>query len=144
MNTICFWNDGYPFRTTLPSDVYFTFGSNLRGRHGTGAAIGAARYFGAQEGIGEGFTGQSYAIPTKDKHLIVLPLSDIAARVRTFIKETKIHDNKKFFITPIGCGRAGYRADQIAPLFYGIGINCAIPLSWCPYFKNTEFLNSGV
>ena len=48
------------------------FGSNLSGRHGAGAAKLARDKFGAQYGCGKGITGQSYAIPTKDKALRVL------------------------------------------------------------------------
>ena len=42
----------------------FVFGSNLAGRHGAGSALHAAKRYGAQRGIGEGRTGDAYAIPT--------------------------------------------------------------------------------
>lgn len=48
----------------LPANARFVFGSNTAGRHGAGAAKDAAKHFGAQEGIGEGETGQAYALPT--------------------------------------------------------------------------------
>ena len=44
----------------------FVFGSNPEGRHGAGAAKTAHDLFGAEYGVGEGLTGNSYAIPTKD------------------------------------------------------------------------------
>ena len=44
----------------------FVFGSNPEGRHGAGAAKIAYDLFGAEYGVGEGLTGHSYAIPTKD------------------------------------------------------------------------------
>lgn len=47
-------------------NTIFVFGSNPEGRHGAGAARVAMMQFGAQYGVGEGLTGNSYAIPTKD------------------------------------------------------------------------------
>lgn len=44
----------------------FVFGSNPEGRHGAGAAYVAQKSFGAVFGVGEGLTGWSYALPTKD------------------------------------------------------------------------------
>src|ERR1041385_1434860 len=37
----------------------FVFGSNRQGRHGAGAAKFARENYGAEQGIGEGFTGRS-------------------------------------------------------------------------------------
>ena len=50
----------------------FVFGSNLAGRHGKGAALHARSYYGAKYGVGEGRTGKSYAVPTKDRDLRVI------------------------------------------------------------------------
>lgn len=44
----------------------FVFGSNPEGKHGAGAAKVARLRFGAVYGKGEGLSGHSYAIPTKD------------------------------------------------------------------------------
>lgn len=67
MESITFHIDG-----TLPTgDAIFVFGSNLAGRHGKGAALIARQRFGAVYGVGEGFTGNAYAIPTKDQNLRV-------------------------------------------------------------------------
>lgn len=44
----------------------FVFGSNPGGVHGAGAAKTARDMFGAQTGVGEGMTGNAYALPTKD------------------------------------------------------------------------------
>ena len=44
----------------------FVFGSNPGGVHGAGAAKTARDMFGAQAGVGEGMTGNAYALPTKD------------------------------------------------------------------------------
>jgi hypothetical protein len=47
----------------------FVFGSNLSGIHGGGAARYAFDNLDAEWGVGEGITGRSYAIPTKEKNV---------------------------------------------------------------------------
>lgn len=47
-------------------NTVFVFGSNPGGVHGAGAAKTAHDMFGAQTGVGEGMTGNAYALPTKD------------------------------------------------------------------------------
>ncbi len=39
------------------------------------------------------------------------------AAVERFIIFAKAHPELTFLVTPIGCGIAGYRADEIAPFF---------------------------
>ena len=109
-----------------PNEI-FVFGSNLDGRHGKGAAKTAHDKFGAEYGVGEGPTGQCYAIPTKDRNLHIISLSDITLSVRTFIKHVFEDSNKLYLLTPIGCGLAGYTPDQIAPLFDRHLFNLVIP-----------------
>jgi hypothetical protein len=94
----------------------FVFGSNLAGRHGAGAAKYAREHYGAEYGIGWGQTGLSYAIPTKDYNLNTLPLDKIEFFIDMFIKHAKENPDDEFLLTPIGCGLAGYRRDQIKPL----------------------------
>ena len=48
----------------LDPDEIFVFGSNARGKHGSGAARIALDHFGAVYGKGHGLHGQSYAIDT--------------------------------------------------------------------------------
>ena len=120
---------------TLPeSGEFFVFGSNLAGRHGAGAARVAREKFGAVQGMGEGFMrlgGQSYAIPTKDRDLIVLPLSSIAQGVRRFLDmATNDPLARRFFVTRIGCGLAGYTDAEIAPMFKGAPGNCSFAEEW--------------
>lgn len=100
------------FITHLNENEIFVFGSNKEGIHGGGAAATAYKCFGAQWGVGVGRTGQCYAIPTMD-HSIEL----IAEYVEGFRCYAACHPELKFFVTPIGCGIAGWREDQIAPLF---------------------------
>ena len=108
----------------LRPDEVFVFGSNLAGMHGGGAAWVAYRKFGAVMGQGVGLQGQSYAIPTMHGGI-----ETIAPYVDEFIAFAKEHPELFFYVTRIGCGIAGFRDSQIAPLFAGaIGIpNICLP-----------------
>lgn len=98
--------------TDLKEDEVFVFGSNLKGMHGGGAARVAYDKFGAVWGQGVGMQGQSYGIPTMHGGTDV-----IAPYVDEFIEYAKQHPEKKFLVTPIGCGIAGFGESEIAPLF---------------------------
>ena len=94
-----------------PNEI-FVFGSNLAGAHGGGAARLAYERFGAILGQGVGLQGQSYAIPTMQGGV-----ETIKPYVDEFIAFAKTHPEYKFFVTKIGCGIAGFRIEEIAPLF---------------------------
>ena len=94
-----------------PNEV-FVFGSNLGGFHGGGAARAAYNKFGAIWGQGVGMQGQSYAIPTMQGGV-----ETIAPYVDEFIEYAKNHPDKRFLVTEIGCGIAGFAPEEIAPLF---------------------------
>ena len=96
----------------LKADEVFVFGSNLAGMHGGGAAWVAFRKFGAEMGVGVGLSGQSYAIPTMQGGV-----ETIKPYVDEFIAFAKEHPELFFYVTRIGCGIAGFRDKQIAPLF---------------------------
>lgn len=98
--------------TRLKDNEIFVFGSNKEGQHIGGAASAAANLFGAQWGVGVGRTGQCYAIPTMDDSLEL-----IAEYVEGFRCYAKCHPELTFFVTPIGCGIAGWKEEQISPLF---------------------------
>ena len=112
---------------TPPSVPVFVFGSNLAGRHGKGAALWARQHRGAIYGQGVGHQGNAYAIPTKDHHLQVLPLHVIQAYVTEFLDYARQRPSVAFELTPIGCGLAGYRPDQIAPMFANAPSNVQLP-----------------
>jgi hypothetical protein len=112
----------------------FVFGSNLAGRHGAGAARVARISYGAVMGIGMGLVGQSYAIPTKDKNLNTIPLSEIAKYVDTFKRFAQTSLDREYFVTAIGCGLAGYSHEDIAPMFRGSPDNCNFPEEWRVFF----------
>ena len=94
-----------------PNEV-FVFGSNLAGFHGGGAAAMALMRFGAVWGQGVGLQGQSYAIPTMQGGV-----ETIAPYVDEFIEFARNHPEKRFLVTEIGCGIAGFTPEEISPLF---------------------------
>lgn len=108
----------------------FCFGSNRAGRHGAGSALVACERFGAVVGLGEGHVGQSYAIPTKGHKLEVLSLDEIHEHVRHFIDYARGKPELEFYLTRIGCGLAGYKDEQMAPLFAEVPMNCIVPINW--------------
>lgn len=101
----------------------FVFGSNLAGRHGKGSALEAVRNHGAKYGVGAGQCGNSYAIPTKDTRLNVLPISTIKMYVDRFLMHATVTPECHFDVVEIGCGLAGYKPEEIAPLFERATIN---------------------
>ena len=98
--------------SALKDNEIFVFGSNLGGMHGGGAARAAYNRFGAVWGQGVGLQGQSYAIPTMQGGV-----ETIKPYVDEFIEFAQAHPELKFLVTRIGCGIAGFRDEQIAPLF---------------------------
>ena len=96
----------------LDKDEIFVFGSNLAGQHKGGAARAANMKFGAEWGVGVGLTGQAYAIPTMQGGV-----ETIRPYVDEFIEFAKAHNDLKFLVTRIGCGIAGFKDEEIAPLF---------------------------
>lgn len=110
--------------------MIFVFGSNLAGIHGAGAAKFAHIYRGAIYGQGIGMQGNSYAIPTKDKRIRTLPLNVIKEHVDDFIQFAKDNPELEFEVTRIGCGLAGYKDAQIAPMFEDAPSNCVLPEEW--------------
>ncbi|EHU1357117.1 hypothetical protein OFN07_02110 [Acinetobacter baumannii] len=121
--------------TELPEDTVFVFGSNMAGQHGNGAARVASQHFGAVEGVGRGWAGQSFAIPTLNEHIQQMPLSQIEHYVEDFKVYAKNHPKMKYFVTALGCGIAGYKVSEIAPLFKGIHHNVIFPESFKPYVE---------
>lgn len=126
----------------------FVFGSNLAGIHGAGAAKHAVLHHGAKRHIGVGPTGQAYAIPTKSCSLTPLPLDIIEGYVKQFRQyalkimqlETFIMKDQgppyvmsAFQVTRVGCGLAGYKDHEVAPLFKDMPANCWFDIEWKPY-----------
>ena len=109
-----------------PNDV-FVFGSNAAGAHGGGAARIAYERFGAVWGEGRGHHGQTYAIDTMSG------LDELTEHARGFVDYAQAHPELRFFLTPVGCGIAGYTPDLVAPAFHGLPDNVTVPSSFVAY-----------
>ena len=125
--------------TTLEPNEIFVFGSNLAGRHGGGAARIAYEKFGAVWGVGVGLQGNTYAIPTMQGGV-----DTIEPYVNEFICFARLHQELTFYVTRIGCGIAGFKDCDIAPLFdkaYEVN-NIILPQSFHTILEHTRQLNS--
>jgi hypothetical protein len=118
------------FINSLADNEIFVFGSNLQGHHGGGAALIAYEKFGAVWNEGVGLHGKTYAIPTMHGGV-----DDIKPYVDEFIDFAKENKQYKFLVTRIGCGIAGFKDHEIAPLFAkALELeNVYLPLSFLEY-----------
>jgi hypothetical protein len=115
----------------------FVFGSNELGIHGGGAARAARLKHGAILHQGFGLQGDSFGIPTCSKptgepdHEI--SLDKVSQYVRLFVEFARENTEWDFEVTQIGCGLAGWTAEQIAPLFADAPSNCEFDTAWEPW-----------
>jgi hypothetical protein len=67
----------------------------------------------------------------------VLPLDNISVSANIFVTvtNTKAFENTQWFVTRVGCGLAGYKDEDIAPMFKGAK-NCSFAETWKPYLEN--------
>lgn len=106
----------------------FVFGSNEYGHHHGGAARAAYEKFGAVWGKGVGLSGRTYAIPTMQGGV-----ETIRPYVDEFIDYARNRPELTYLVTRIGCGIAGFKDEEIAPLFIGaLDLpNVHLPKSFC-------------
>lgn len=124
--------------TELSMCEVFVFGSNLKGHHNGGAARMAHSRFGAEWGVGVGPTGKCYAIPTMHGGV-----EDIKPYVDDFVEYVRNHPGKRFLVTRIGCGIAGFTDREIAPLFKDVKDtpNVCLPKEWLFILDEDEMLD---
>lgn len=111
----------------LNRNEVLVFESSLRGEHRCGNAKLAFEVFGAKKGVGIGMQGSTYAIPAQG-----LSLSQIKTHIITFIQFAANAPDKHFLVTNVGCELAGYKPEDIAPLFETCG-NCnniSLPIAY--------------
>lgn len=129
-----------PKQAWLPNEV-MVFGSNKQGHHYGGAAHFAHKALGAEWGVGEGRTGQTYAFPTLNfattdlqndpgqfeglSHRVTQTEFD-ASFVR--LKEAILAEpDKIFYITKLGLGIAGWELFDVHKSFWDSGIAFECP-----------------
>lgn len=112
--------------------MIFVFGSNLDGIHGAGAALYALRKYGAEMGIGEGLTGNSYALPTKGHGITDMALDQIEVHIAKFLDFARENHDKAFALTPIGTGLAGHKKSDIWSILekHGLPRNVYLTSTW--------------
>ena len=98
--------------TELKENEVFVFGSKPDGNHKGGAAKIAFEKFGAQRGLGDGFSGQSYAVPVHKCHT-----HEMDKAVKSFVGYAKKHPDKVFYVLPVGCGSAGIDVRVVSEMF---------------------------
>lgn len=128
-------------------NTIFVFGSNPEGRHGKGAAAVAVAKFGAEYGVGEGLTGNAYALPTKDlrikanKSLKSISKTDIIRNIRRLYDIARENPDKKFKVAYRNgldeTSLNGYTGREMISMFKEAGI---IPYN--VYFSK-EWIDSG-
>ena len=120
--------------------MIMVFGSNLSGVHGKGAAKYAKDHYGAMQGFAHGRQGDSYAIPTRGFYRgnsrfdpSRLDLETVADSILRFREYARRHLELPFVVTRIGCGNAGFKDNEIAPLFVGSPVNCEFDPAWASF-----------
>jgi hypothetical protein len=111
----------------------FVFGSNEAGKHYGGAALYAHDSLGAEMGVGEGRTGEAYALPTLTADFQKRSLEAIAESVEKFKHYAYLRPELHFQVTRVGCGIAGFADTQIAPLFLNSPANCGFDPAWSEF-----------
>lgn len=112
----------------------FVFGSNELGIHGGGAARVAREQHGAVLQQGFGPQGNCFAIPTCSKptgqpnHEIAL--EKIAYYTDCFILWAERNPVKRYKVTQVGCGLAGWTKEEMAPLYLKAPNNCSFDTAW--------------
>lgn len=128
--------------TELKHNEVFVFGSNLSGIHGAGAANFACKkgwtIWGAGVGLIETSFGKSYAIATKDYTVRKLEVNIIQTQISLFLQCSLLRPELTFLVTPIGCGLAGYKPDEMAKLFFN-GVDHG---NWHKIFPNIHLPQS--
>ena len=122
--------DSYEGNITPDEDTIFVFGSNPEGRHGAGAAKVAREVFGAKYGVGEGLTGNSYALPTKDlrvkenRGLRSIPKETIVESIQKLYETARRMPDKKFKVAYRNTNTAslnGYTGLEMIDMFKDAG-----------------------
>lgn len=117
----------------LGADEVFVFGSNTFGAHYSGAGADAVKRFGARMGTASAFTSeQSFAIRTMGT------FAQLEEDVLLLRSVALTWPRKTFYVTKIGLGIAGWRLDEIAPLFSDAPSNVVLPREFAEWTGPTD------
>jgi len=120
--------------------IIWVFGSNREGRHGKGAALVALRKYGAKYGQASDLQGDSYAIITKElrPNYPTVTLAEVYSAVKRFKRFAARHPDWTFLLTAIGCGHAGFKPEDIAPMFANAPENVLLPETFKRVLRNVR------
>jgi hypothetical protein len=94
--------------------LIFVFGSNMQGIHGAGAAKYAKIHYGAKSGVGQGLTGDAYAIPTCSQPGVPLEDNFVIDAIAKFRDFAAANPDMDFLLTAVGCGLAGFSPQLVS------------------------------
>lgn len=124
------------------NNTIFVFGSNPEGRHGAGAAKIAKDKFGAKRGVGEGLTGNAYALPTKDLRikenngLKSISPEQIIENIKKLYETARQNPDKQFKVAYRNTDKAslnGYTGLEMIDMFLNAGpipVNIVFSKEW--------------
>jgi hypothetical protein len=110
--------------TELRPGQVIVVGTNALGAHIGGAARYAHEHFGLKWGVGEGLSGQTYALPTMEG---IASFAQAAMRFQLF---AELAPDMTFLLTKVGCGIAGYDESLVMELFADAPANVIRPEGW--------------
>lgn len=123
-----------------PSKEIFVFGSNEQGIHRRGAAKYALDVYDAQM-YQTGLMDKCYGLNTKKTPYLSLSISEVEAEINKFIDCAQQHPDMTFLVTRVGCGLAGFKDAEIAPLFQNAPDNCIFDIAWIDLLPNKRYRN---
>jgi hypothetical protein len=100
----------------MPKEI-FVFESDECGYHTTSIGKLAKKKYGAEDFVGIGYHGQSYAIPTLDMFGEKLSIREIELYINEFLDFVKLNKRKIFLLNKIGTDRYGMTEKESNSLF---------------------------
>jgi len=113
--------------TELRPGQIIVVGTNIRGLHASGAAWYAHQHFGLRWGVGQGLSGQTYALPTMEGW------NELRLAAALFCSYAALSHDLTFLLTKVGCGIAGYEEEKVSALFAKAPVNVLRPTGWPPF-----------
>lgn len=114
--------------------VVNVFATDVNGLHQNTEAERAVQDWGALAGIGEGLSGQCYAIPVYGVDGKVRPIEQMRGPVRRFLEFVKKNPNYIYKVGRLGCGAFGYDDFDVAPYFTDAPDSVKLPVGWRNYY----------
>lgn len=118
--------------------------TNEKGIHGAGLAFTAKQAFGLKHGVGEGYSGQCWALPTKRRPHEGRAINKIQASIDALLVEVSHNPTTMFLIPAIGTGLAKIPVPVMATMCFPLSCfkNVSLPNEFIDYYaENPEFFH---